>query len=176
MRVLLFILGMAFIPLCLGMTPDEEVKQATKGAAAGLAGNHAEAVKQFESLAKQGSALGQFLLSQMYTQGKGVPQDHREAFKWCLLSASQGDMLAMHKIGYMYFYGQGVPKNYEEAFKWFSRNSNCSFSQPFLAEMYGQGLYVKKDLKKAKEWFKKACDNGNKQTCEYVDILAKAGY
>ena len=41
--------------------------------------------------------------------------------------------------------------------------------------MYANGYYVKKDIKKSKEYFKKACDFGLAPACqEYENIIAMA--
>ncbi len=76
-------------------------------------------LKEFESLARQGSASAQFYLGQIYTSSCGVPQDYKEAVKWFRLAADQGFALAQFSLGVMYATGQGVPQDSKEAVRWF---------------------------------------------------------
>ena len=80
----------------------------------------------------------------------------------------------------MYKNGEGVRKNYKKAFelfsqlveKWHQRDyGKLSEAQRLLGNMYHYGYGVKKDLKKAKEWYEKAAndefeDGGKKEADE----------
>ena len=48
-------------------------------------------MKWYRLAAEQGSATVQYILGQMYRQGKGPPQDYKTAVKWYRLAAEQGD-------------------------------------------------------------------------------------
>ena len=45
-----------------------------------------------------------------------------------------------------------------------------------LGIMYENGQGVKQDYKKAKEWFGKACDNRDQESCDYYKKLNQKGY
>jgi len=53
-------------------------------------GDYEAAVKQFETLAKQGISRAQYQLGSMYQQGQGVPQNDVQAFMWLILAAVAG--------------------------------------------------------------------------------------
>ena len=84
------------------------------------AGDYAKAAKLFKPLAKQGNALAQTSLGEMYINGQGVPQDDQEAEKWYRLAAEQGNTVAQSYLGWMYINGQGAPQNFVLAHMWLS--------------------------------------------------------
>ena len=49
-------------------------------------------------------------------------------------------------------------------------------AQYVLGMMYENGEGVKQDYKKAKEWFGKACDNRDQESCDYYKKLNQKGY
>jgi TPR repeat protein len=69
--------------------------------------------------AKQGNAVAQYLLGEMYDTGHGAPQNDKTAVKWYKLAAEQGDADAQSNLGLMYRKGQGVPQDYKTAVKWY---------------------------------------------------------
>lgn len=84
------------------------------------------------------------------------------AEKYYLLasSLSKVDPLPSNNLGYIYYYGRTGEPNYEKAFKYFKKANELSsivddetswiyFQSSYkLADMYKNGYYVKKDLKK----------------------------
>lgn len=60
------------------------------GSSAYERGNYSDALEYFQILAEKGIANGQFNLSIMYYQGKGVPQSYPEAVRLYRLAAAQG--------------------------------------------------------------------------------------
>jgi TPR repeat protein len=46
-------------------------------------------------MAEQGDAPAQYMLGNMYINGRGVPQDDKEALKWYRIAAGQGHALAL---------------------------------------------------------------------------------
>ena len=87
----------------------------SKGQAALKKGAYAEALREFQPLAKQGNADAQYGLGLMYYKGQGVAQDYKEAARLFGLAAAQGDASAQYNLGVMYFKGQGVAQDYKEA-------------------------------------------------------------
>jgi hypothetical protein len=51
--------------------------------------------------AKQGDAVAQSKLGDLYAQGKGVPQDYADAVKWLREAADQGNADAQYKLGFL---------------------------------------------------------------------------
>ena len=135
-----------------------------KGIEAYGSGDYASALEEFNALAKQDNARGQFMLGVMYGSGAGVPKDNTEAEKWYRLSAQQGLITAQHYLGFMYYNGLGVLKDYSEAAKWFrlSAKQGYSTSQFNLGVMYEGGDGVIKDNVTAHMWYNISSANGEK--------------
>lgn len=82
------------------------------------AGDYAEAISGFESVAEQGNAEAQYRLGQIYRKGEGVSPDYSKADSWYRRAAEQGDNRAQLNLGLMYNLGQGIPQDYAEATRW----------------------------------------------------------
>ena len=100
--------------------------------------------------------------------------DYQTAFKLWLPMAEQGDANVQFNLGVMYAKGQGVKQDDFEAVKWYRKAAEQGYAdaQAMLGFSYllGQsGVQVNKSL--AKEWFGKACDNGDQNGCEYYGKL-----
>ena len=65
-------------------------------------GNYTTALREWKTLAEQGSAPAQFNLGNMYRRGQGVPQDDETAVKWYRLAAEQGNPFGQNSLGQMY--------------------------------------------------------------------------
>src|SRR5579864_8251409 len=90
---LILILLMLPCQFCAAMDPEQD-PHLSQAATAYVLGNFDQAFKEFEISAQKGNSIAQFWLSEMYFQGKGVPQNYQEAARWCRSSAEQGDDLA----------------------------------------------------------------------------------
>ena len=77
------------------------------GVAAFNRGDYATALREFQHLAEQCSALAQHNLGFMYELGRGVPQDYNAAAKWYREAAEQGDAQSQDQLGRMYSMGRG---------------------------------------------------------------------
>ena len=100
--------------------------------------------------------------------------NYQTAFKLWLPLAEQGDANVQFNLGVMYAEGQGVKQDDFEAVKWYRKaaEQGDADAQAILGFSYllGQsGVQVNKSL--AKEWFGKACDNGDQNGCEYYGKL-----
>ena len=115
-------------------------------------------------------------LEQQFQQGSEATTrgDYQTTFKFLLPLAEQGNALAQMMLGVMYAKGQGVKQDDVEAVKWYRKAAEQGYAdaQAMLGFSYllGQsGVQVNKSL--AKEWFGKACDNGEQVGCEYYSKL-----
>jgi hypothetical protein len=88
--------------------------------AANTRGDHAAALKAFQSLAAQGNAEAQNNLGELYAKGQGVPQDYAQARQWYEKASAQGHALAQNNLAELYFAGLGVPQDYVRAYLWVS--------------------------------------------------------
>ncbi|HHF3751881.1 TPA: tetratricopeptide repeat protein, partial [Haemophilus influenzae] len=136
--------------------------------------NYQTAFKLWLPMAEQGYAKAQFNLGVMYAKGQGVKQDDFEAVKWFRKAAEQGYAEAKFNLGHMYSKGRGVKQDDFEAVNWYRKaaEQGDADAQAILGFLYllgERGVQVNKSL--AKEWFGKACDNGNQNGCEYYGKL-----
>ena len=113
---------------------------------------------------------------QQFQQGSTAYEqsDYQTAFKLWLPMAEQGDANVQFNLGVMYAKGQGVKQDDFEAVKWFRKAAEQGHAkaQAILGFSYllgERGVQVNKSL--AKEWFGKACDNGDQNGCEYYGKL-----
>ena len=89
-----------------------------KGLTAYESGDYATTLREWQTLALQGSAVAQFNLGLMYDEGTGVPKNNKTAVKWYKLAAKQGYAFAQSNLGVMCANRQGVPQDYKTALKW----------------------------------------------------------
>ncbi len=133
-------------------------------------------LEKIKSLAEQGLAEAQFVLGQIYHEGKGGVLDYREAIRWYLKAAEQGYALAQVYLGTMYYKGQGVPQDYKEAVKWYRKGAEQgdAEAQVHLGAMYildpGQG--VPQDYVQAHMWYSLSAAQGNEKAIKNRDIIA----
>lgn len=118
-------------------------------------GDALTALKEFQALADNNDARGQYGLGVMYDLGEGVPQSSEQAVKWYQLSAEQGYADAQNNLAVMYENGEGVPTNYDEAMKWYRKaaESGNKDAPNNIGVMYMSGVGTPRDFVKAYMWF-----------------------
>ena len=126
-------------------------------------------LSEIKKAAEQGDASAQFKLAMMYTDGTGVPQDYKQAHNWFIKAAEQGNTNAQGSLGSLYSKGQGVRQDDQQALNWYTKaaeQGNVPL-QYLLGTMYVYGAGgVRQNTATAKEWFGKACDNGDQGSCD----------
>lgn len=77
------------------------------------------ALEWFKKAAEQGDAHGQYLLGQMYTEGKGgLKESEQMAVEWYEKSANQGYAPAQYYLAILYLTGiDGIEKDQDKAFE-----------------------------------------------------------
>ncbi len=126
-----------------------------KGFNAYSEGDFATALAEWQPLAEQGDANGQFGLGLLYANGWGVDLNDDEALKWYGLAAGQGHGEAAYSLGVMNANGWGVPQSDDEAFKWYSMAADRGFTtaQIGLGKMYAIGYGAPLDIVQAHMWY-----------------------
>lgn len=84
------------------------------------AGNYEVALKEYQAIAEQGDARGEFGIGYMHHYGHGVPRNQAEAIKWFRLAASHGDVSARQYLAIMHHKGEGVEKDLVAAHMWYA--------------------------------------------------------
>jgi uncharacterized protein len=142
----------AFLSTTATATPLED------GYAAYRAMDFGKAAEIWQPLAEAGDPNAQYLLGNLYADGKGVARDDAAAFKWFRLAADQGNAAAQYNVAVSYAAGVGVPKSDVEAARWFRRaaEQGMPVAQLNLGLMHAAGNGVAKDNVEALKWFEVA--------------------
>eukprot|EP00897_Mesotaenium_endlicherianum_P008532 jgi/Mesen1/7707/ME000405S06991 len=163
--------GMATLGLA-PFTRDVDVAASTKQklAAKDLAGaeqlltttDEAEGAKWLHSAAKQGHAEAQFILAQLYADGRGMARNVQLAAHWLRQASKRGHVEAQHRLAKALQQGNGVPTDAAEAAYWFETAAGKGHgpSCMALAECYETGNGVKVDNEEVFKRYKKAADGG----------------
>lgn len=130
----------------------------------GVAQNYPEAVRLYSPAAEQGVTMAQLGLGFLKYFGRGTPKDEAGALALFRKAAAQGNTAAMNNIGGMYEFGTGgIAKDCKEAMNWYVRASEKGYARATknIGRLYEQGCGVRKDMKKARELYRQAADNGH---------------
>ena len=119
-------------------------------------GDFKTALREWQPLAEQGDARGQFSLGLLYENGDGVTRDYTKARQWYEKAAAQGDAKAQLYLGLQSSFGQGVPMDVVEAYMWYSlaaENGN-PHAPGYRVDLSRQmtPAQIAEGKKRAKEW------------------------
>lgn len=117
----------------------------------GVEQNYKEAAKWFKAAGWYGQ------LGRCYLYGHGVEQNYEEAVK-CFLAAEDKDML-----GECYLHGLGVERNVNKTIELWETacDERCRYYDVMLklAHLYGDGIEMEPDYKKALNWWYQLAEN-----------------
>jgi TPR repeat protein len=127
--------------------------------------NPAQALLWFEKAAKQGSAVAQFELGQLYgSREPGIGPNFRKSLAWYRRAAAQGLARAEVRLAGFYEAGKnGLPVDPAKAAAWYSkaaRHGDLSAALT-LVGMYERGAGIERDLKQAAIWRAQAAGLGH---------------
>ena len=164
-----FLAGLSLILASISWSAD-----AAKGQEAYNSGDYQTALTEWQPLAEEGHADGQFGMGLLYANGFGVPLDDDQALKWYRLAADQGHAQAQCNLAVMHANGWGVPQSDEEAFKWYSlaAEQGVAEAQISLGKMYSGGFGAAQDNVQARKWFTIASELGDYDAAFKRDDLA----
>jgi hypothetical protein len=130
--------------------------------AAVVSGDHVRVRQVAEPLARQGNALAQILLSDIYKNGRGVPKDEAAAYYWARKAGDQGDARGQALVAAMMQAGSGTPRDDAGAVAWLEKSAQQGFAigQTALGSAYLNGQGVPKSEEKARYWLRKAAAQG----------------
>ncbi|KAF9425373.1 hypothetical protein BGZ76_003294 [Entomortierella beljakovae] len=146
-----------------------------------IVNDNSKAMEWFLKAANQGNTQAQLNIGLLYYRAYGVMKDYTKAMEWYLKSASQGNILSYVLIGDLYRDGHGVSRNFSSSLMWYSKASNSGIACARISYLYyygrglnrdyGQGL--DRDDLKAREWFIKAADHGEKLAQRIIDVIGR---
>lgn len=133
----------------------------------------------FKKAADAGNPYATLDLGELYISGELGAQDLVKGRQYVTKAADMGHLGAVFLLGTMQKAGAGGAKDAGAAFKNFEKAAAVEGGNP-LAEyelgncyLYGEG--VKKNLAKAKEYYKKAADKGMPAAKLVLDVIAAVG-
>lgn len=126
--------------------------------------NYSAAFPLFKQLAEQGYAPAQYMLGEMYSNGRSITKNHKQAAYWYTKAAEQGHSSAQFALGWMYQRGRGVTQSDKQAIYWYEKaaEQGNDVTHPMaLALIYESGgKDVAPNYKKAIYWYEKAEEIG----------------
>lgn len=129
-----------------------------------------KAIQFYEKLAKQGEIWAQNSLGEIYQE----EMDLKKSFYWYKKAAEGGSLVAQYWLGYYYKNGIiNVGSAKEPIWSLIKINEMVSSEINIIDN---SNIFLKRDFKQAKEWYKKACDGGDQFSCDEYAKLNEIGY
>ena len=159
------LLGCLAIVLLTGCAVADRVKSdmaILDAEAAYAAKDYAAAAEAYRRSAESGSGQGQYMLSWMYAEGKGVKRDRKEADHWMRKAAESGYPAANFTMGIRALTGVGEARNPKLAAAYLLKaaedEDEVAMFYVGLLHLYGTG--VDADALEALRWFRMAQAHG----------------
>jgi len=147
----------------------------TKGQDAYSSGDYQTAMSEWQPLAEEGNAEGQFGMGLLYANGFGVDLNDDLALKWYGAAAEQGHADAQCNLAVMHANGWGVPQSDEVSFYWYSMAAEQGVTQAqiAIAKMYSSGFGASQNNVMAHKWFAIASALGDYDANFKRDMLSE---
>ena len=139
------------------------------GKAYDIKGETIEAIKWFETAAKNGSAEACEILGNMYLKGESVPRDPQKALSWYEKGMKRGSLACMRSAGFRYAYGDGASQNFSLAQTHFLKPAEHGD----ISAQWGLGYcyYKQNNAREAFNWLSKAAEAGHSNAQYYLGTL-----
>ncbi|EBA02055.1 hypothetical protein RB2150_00080 [Rhodobacterales bacterium HTCC2150] len=151
----------------VALSGTAQAQDLQKGLDAYAARDYATALLELTPLAEQGAAEAQYILGNLYGQGKGVARDHRESSKFYRMAAGQAHGKAQASLGSNYWKGLGVPKDIVVAYMWFTLASANGNEPGRLGMETLEAHYMSADEISEARTLMRTCVSSNYQNCGY---------
>ena len=137
--------------------------------------NYVSSFQHFLTAAENGDRDSQYLVSVLYSEGKGTQQNTVKAFGWYRKAADAGHAMAQNNLGNCFEKGLGTEKDLVAARQWYLKaaDQNVPQAQYNLARIYGMGLGIEKDETKSRHYLQKAADQGYTDAINTLNQLNK---
>lgn len=157
--------------------PDGPQRAFLSGVAAYDSGDHARAVRLWETPAEQGHAGAQFSLGVAFATGNGVPNDLPRAIRWWRAAAEQGHIGAQFNLGMLYSRGEGVERDLDLAKTWWHRaaTGGDAAAQFHLGALAATGEGEPQNYAEAAKWWRRSAAQGYEHAVKGLEILRSHG-
>ena len=169
-----YLLGTLYI---MGIGVDKDAAEAEKWFRAAAEQGNADAqdaLKQFEDVrvllrrARQGDAESQYKLAVKYERSLAVNTDEKEAIFWYRKAAGQGHQLAKFALSSRAF---NILLKYAREAKGDRVEMMCRYF--VVAYRYEYGIGTKKNMEKARYWYKKAAEEGHYRSKQKLQEMGR---
>lgn len=130
--------------------------------AASLIGAAEPNLEKHTALAESGDTAAMVTLGMRYRDGEGVERDRAAAVRWYRKAVDAGSTNACDHLGFMYLRGWGVRRDFAEARRLFVKAGEHDQALYNLGRIYGEGLGVPVDRKKAAAYWDMAARKDNR--------------
>ena len=136
----------------------------------GTTQDYAKAKKWYKMAAELGHVGAQSNLAILLY----INEEYKEALTWLLKAAEQNNAKAIFALGECYYYGSGVTQDFTKAAQYYMQaatlgDASAQYSLGYCFQ-HGQGVPFA-DLKKAKEWYTKAAEQGHSDAKSAIEKL-----
>ena len=157
--------GCLVITFVAGCTVANRIKSdmaVSEAEAAYVTKDYVAATEAYRRSAEAGGGYGQYMLSWMYAEGKGVKRDREEAARWMQKAADSGYPAANFTLGIRALGGVGEKRNPKVAADYFRKaaEGEDDIAMFYLGMLHLQGLGVAADSTEALRWFRMAKAHG----------------
>lgn len=137
---------------------------------------NSEAEEELSNRFINGNDEVQYNLGIAFEEGNNVNKDIEEAIKWYRRAADKGNAAAQNWLGWAYW--ENIIKSRRrnmEGFEWFQKaaSNGCSEAQYNLGSAFEKGKGVKKDIKEAIKWYRRAAKQGDQDAKEALKRLKR---
>lgn len=141
--------------------------------------DYIKAFKMFEMAAEKNYASAERALGWMYYKGEGIEKNEGKAAEMFVRAYEHGvrDAGVMYMVGQCYLYAIYVEEDIFRGIQMIKDAANmvydgeCFAAQCLLGQIYYEGKYITRDLKKAKIWLTIAKDNGSEEAMYLLEKL-----
>ena len=136
------------------------------------------ALKTIRESATAGDIAAQFLLGQVYCEGRGVTLDAGEGLHWYRLAANSGLPAAMNMLGRCHELGVGTEADPVLAAVWYRKAANAGLDWGMynLANLLATGRGLAPSRAEALAWYRKAADLGHAKSMNLVGRYLEEGW
>jgi TPR repeat protein len=143
-----------------------------------IAADPQQAVRWFDSAARQGHVMAINMMGRCYDLGWGVPVDKVRAAQWFKAAADRGLDWGLYNYATALTLGDGVPEDKPAAFALFRRAATMGNAKAvnFVGSFYEDGWVVERDLDEAAYCYARAAEGGDfRGQFNHARMLAGAG-
>ena len=140
----------------------------------GVAEDKCKAVEWYRKAADDGGVDALASLGICLLKGYGCEEDHKAAVECFAAAAERKNVRAMNDYAFCLIQGKGTDKDERKGFALAHEAAELGHaaSQAMVGECYIYGLGVeRKNPRKAREWLRKAADQGNRRAARLLDRM-----